>query len=133
MARLVKTQDRDGRYFYRGKEVVATAELAKYTAKRAGVSQEKTYRVIVAMAEIIIELMLQGYLVMIQDFGSFFLRKIAMPSYSLRKKKTTGYKTRWSFSFRKPKAVSKMINEKMRELYPEEIEDTEPRIESEED
>ena len=133
MARLVKTQERDGRYFFRGKEVVATAELAKYTAKRAGVSQEKTYRVIVAMAEVIIELMLQGYLVMIQDFGSFFLRKLAMPSYSLRNKKATGYKTRWSFSFRKPKAVSKMINEKMRELYPEEIEDTEPRIESEED
>lgn len=123
MARLAKVDEDKNRKQYKGMDIIATSEIARLVAKRSGITIEQARKCLSSLGDIVIELVMQGYYVSIFNLGSFFLRKLNMPSYSMREKKSGGYKTRWSFTFKKPLEISKRINKEMAEMYPEELEE----------
>lgn len=120
MPRLAKPQEKESRRHFRDMDVITNKELARAVAKRSGVRLDYTLKVLNSLGDIIIEFVIQGFCVTIYNLGSFFLRELRMPSYSIKEKRGVGYKKKWSFSFKKPYAISKKINETMIELYPDE-------------
>ena len=114
MPTIVKTDKEKNRRVHYGHEGVFHTELAKLVAKKAGVSQEKTLLVIKALPLVIVELVIQGYSVVWENFGTFYLRSLKMPGFSRK----TGAKERsdcYSFAFKRNPKVSKEINERMKE------------------
>lgn len=123
MARLAKPLREKSRKQLKGMDVIPISDVAKLVARRSGITSEQARKCLSVLGEIIIELVMQGYCVTIFNLGSFFLRKLSMPSYSIKEKRGTGYKTRWSLTFKKPYSVSKDINLQMAEMHPEELEE----------
>jgi nucleoid DNA-binding protein len=103
-----------------GKETIQVGELSKLVARRAGVTIEDTRNVLRALPSVIIELIIQGFFVNIDRLGTFYLRELNMPTYSYKEKKGTGYQKRYSFSFHKPKDISKYINTEIKKRRGEE-------------
>ena len=122
MPRLAQAQEKENRRYFRDMAVITNNELARAVAKRAGITIADTNKVLQVLGNVIVELVMQGYCVTIYRLGSFFLRQISMPGYSLREKKAIPRKNKWSFTFRKPPELSKKINAAMRELHEEEME-----------
>ena len=122
MPRLAKPLDKETRRQFRDMDIITNRELARIVAKRAGVTIADAMSVINVLGDVIVELVIQKYCVMIYHLGSFFLRELYMPTYSYKEKRGMGYRKRWSFSFKKTGDLSKKINAQMREMYPEEAE-----------
>ena len=114
----VKVEERDAdeqqRNQWFGRETIHIGELSRMVARRAGVTIADTAAVLRALPAVLIELIVEGYFVNIDRLGTFYLRELNMPTYSFKQKKGTGYKKRYSFSFHKPKYISKYINEEIK-------------------
>lgn len=115
MPTIVKTDKDKIRRVQYGHESVFQTELAKLVAKKAGVSQERTLRVIKAIPPVIVELLIQGYAITIENFGTFFLRRLKMPGYMNNTKTVKERADCYSFAFKRNPRISKEINIRMKE------------------
>lgn len=115
MPTIVKTDDKEKRRVYYGHDSVFHTELAKLVARKSGVSQEKTLKVIKALPLVIVELVIQGYAVVWENFGAFYLRKLKMPGYMAKTKTVKERSDCYSFAFKRNPRISKEINERMKE------------------
>lgn len=99
------------RRMMQGKPIIQQGEFAKILAQKAGVNQADALACVQAFPRALRDLTVQGYVVNLDNFGNFFIRKIKVPSYSYKRKVGTGMKDAYAFVFRKVKAFATEIND----------------------